>query len=190
MLAAMLAVAGGAAAIWGQGAPPGSAQMAARNVGFVILVLGLLAVANYLYTLTLINRLKRGEGVIARWVVAPADFGRFRDEERSLAKRTNNWRMPGGEWADGLPVIFGEKAVFAGNTYFKLLGTGISRYASVRIEQGVIPSVEFAMRLTAYGAMPMAQTARYRGHLRIPIASDAGVDAARVVGHFDQVVRP
>lgn len=190
VLAATLALVGGAVALWVDAAEPGSPQTFARNVGIVTLVIGLLAVANYLYTLSLIARLKRGEGVLARWVVSSVDFASFRDAERSLTKRKNNWKLPAGSWAKGLPVIFGENAVVAGNTYFRLLGKGISRYASARIEHGSVRSVEFAMRLTAYGAMPMAQTARYRGHLRIPIARDAGSQAARVVSHFEKLIRP
>jgi hypothetical protein len=40
------------------------------------------------------------------------------------------------------------------------------------------------MKLIAYGAGTQARTARYRGHLRIPIGSGAHVEAARAIGHF------
>lgn len=41
------------------------------------------------------------------------------------------------------------------------------------------------MTLTVIGAGTQARTARYRGHLRVPIADHADIEAARVVvGHF------
>lgn len=178
------------AVLWGwTGAvpEPGSAKMVARNLGAVLLLISGLATANYLYAASLARKLHRGEGVIASWTVPQSEFERFRTAEGAMTKRRNNW-TPRGEWPSGLPVIFGRDAVLVGDTYFKLLGKGISRFASVRIEQATIPSVEFAMRLTAYGAVGLGQTARYRGHLRVPIASGASVEAARVVGHFEDVL--
>ncbi|QIK95288.1 hypothetical protein G7076_01225 [Sphingomonas sp. HDW15A] len=189
----MAAVTGGLllATLWAwTGAPPeaGSAKMVTRNLGAVLLVVTALTTANYLYAAALARKLRRGEGVIAGWTVPQAEFERFRTEERAMTKRKNNWRMPRGGTRSGLPVIFGRDCVLVGDTYFKLLGKGISRFASVRIEQGATPSVEFAMRLTAYGSVGLGQTARYRGHLRVPIAPGASVEAARVVRHFEDVL--
>ena len=188
----MAAVTGGLllAALWAwTGAPPepGSAKMVTRNLGAVLLLVSALMTADYLYAAALARKLRRGEGVIASWTLPQVEYERFRTAECAMTKRRNNW-TPRGEWPSGFPVIFGQDAVLAGDTYFKLLGKGISRFASVRIEHGAIPSVEFAMRLTAYGAGPLAQTARYRGHLRVPIASGGGVEAARVVAHFEDVL--
>jgi hypothetical protein len=139
---------------------------------------------NYLYALALVRRMLRGENVIASWTVAPATFERFRDAERAGKRRKNNWRMPRRSGPAGLPVVFSADAVLVGDTWFRLLHKGISRFTFVRIEHDPVPFVEFAMTLTVIGAGTQSRTARYRGHLRIPIAEAADVEAARVVGHF------
>ncbi len=139
---------------------------------------------NYLYAHSLVRKMRRGEGVIERWTVARGTFERFRDLESARKTRKNSWRMPRGDWPEGLHVIFSKNAVLAGHTYFKLSGAGISRFESARIEQDRVPSVEFAMRLTVVGAGTQGRTARYRGHLRVPIADGADIQAARVVAYF------
>lgn len=190
-VAASLAVGGLIATIWsfiGATPAPGSAEGIARNLGTVTMIVGALMTVNYLYALSLVRKLQRGEGVIASWTVPPAEFDRFRGVERARKTRKNNWRMPRGDWPSGLPVVFGANAVLVGDTYFKLLGKGISRFCNVRIETDAVSSVEFAMRLTVHGAGTLGQTARYRGHLRVPIANVAGVQAARVMSHFRQVI--
>lgn len=192
-IAAALATAGAVAAIWGaQNLPLSldqpSAARAARNLGVVALAVGGLATANYLYALFLVRRMRRGEDVIGRWTVAPATFARFRETERSRSNRKNNWRIPRGNWPEGLPVIFSSDAVLVGDSWFRLASKGMSRFTYARIEQDAVPFVEFAMTLTVAGAGTQGRTARYRGHLRIPIADHADIEAARVVGHFRQMV--
>lgn len=177
---------GAAAAIWSlldPGAPP-----PARPLGIVAMVVGSLACLNYLYAQSLIRRMRAGERVVGRWIVPPESFARFREAERARKKRRNNWRMPRGDWAEGLPVIFTDDAVLAGHTYFRLSAKGMSRFSFARIEHDTVPSVEFSMTLTIIGAGTQSRTARYRGHLRVPIAPDAGIQAARVVSHFQRMV--
>lgn len=190
-VAASLAVGGLIATIWsstGAAPAPGSAERLARSLGTVTMIVGALMTVNYLYALSLVGKLRRGEGVIASWTVPPAEFDRFRGVERARKTRKNNWRMPRGDWPSGLPVVFGANAVLVGDTYFKLLGKGISRFCNVRIEADAVSSVEFAMRLTVHGAGTLGRTARYRGHLRLPIANAASVQAARVMSHFQQAI--
>lgn len=154
----------------------------------VTLIVGALMTVNYLYASSLVRKMRRGEGVIASWIVPSIEFDRFRGVERTRKKRKNNWRMPRGDWPSGLPVAFSANAVLVGDTYFQLRGKGMSRFCNVRIETDVVSSVEFAMRLTVIGAGTIPQTARYRGHLRVPIANVASVQAARVMSHFQQVI--
>lgn len=182
-IAAAVTIAG-AAAWWNAPHLPAPA----RPIGAVAAIVGGLMFANYLYAHALVRRLRRGEGVIGRWTVAPADFARFRDAERARRKRKNNWRMPRGDWPEGLPVVFGTDAVLVGHSWFRLASSGLSRFADARFEPGATPSIEFSMRLTVIGAGTQGRTARYRGHLRIPIAADAGAEAARVLGYFRAMV--
>lgn len=190
-VAAALTVGGLIATLWSFAGPtpvPGSAEAFARSLGTVTAILGAMMTANYIYAMSLVRKLRRGEGVIASWTVPTAEFDHFRGVERARKSRRNNWRMPRGDWPSGLPVAFGANAVLVGETYFKLLGRGMSRFANVRLETDAVSSVEFATRLTVIGAGTLSQTARYRGHLRVPIAKAASVQAARVISHYQQVI--
>lgn len=183
-----LALGGAAALVWGLQSPDPALEstMAAKTLGTVVLVIALLMTANYLYALSLIGRMRRGEDVIGRWTVASHTFAKFRDSEHARKTRKNNWRVPRREMPEGLEVIFTRRSVLVGNTWFRLAATGITRFANVRIENDVVPSIEFAMRLTAVGAGTIYQTARYKGHLRVPIADDAAAD--QVVAYFKGLV--
>ncbi|WP_114953440.1 hypothetical protein [Sphingosinicella terrae] len=183
VLAAGLALAGAAAVGWSVQDPAG-APGPARPLGIVVLIVGTLAMLNYLYAWTLVRRMRRGERVIGRWTVAPATFARFREAERARRKGKNNWRMPRRSPPTGLKVIFTDHSVLVGETYFSLRSKGLSRFTFARIEAGAVASVEFAMTLTVIGAGTQGRTARYRGHLRVPIADDAHVEAARVLERF------
>lgn len=185
-IAAAVALAGGGAALWGALDP--AAPGTARPLGVVALIVGSLAAMNYFYALTLVRRMQRGEGVIGRWTVAPALFDRVRAAERNRTRRKNNWRLPRAAPPDGLPVIFTKEAVLVGDTYFRLASTGMSRFMHVRIDADPFACIEFSMRLTVIGAGTQGRTARYRGHLRIPIAQGADAEAARVVAYFKSLV--
>jgi hypothetical protein len=189
-IAATLALCGAAALIWGLQSPDpaGQSAVAARTLGTVVLVIALLATANYLYAQSLIGRMRLGEDVIGRWTVAPAAFATFRDIERARKTRRNNWRVPGQDMPEGLEVIFTRRSVLAGNTWFRLAAKGTTRFSNARIEDDVVPTIEFSMRLTIVGAGTLHQTARYKGHLRVPIADGATVEAARVVEYFRGLV--
>lgn len=181
-----IALGGAAVLIWGLQSPDPALQssVAAKTMGAIVLVIALLMTANYLYTLALIRRAQRGEDVIGRWTVAPDSFAEFRDIEHARKTRKNNWRVPRKDMPEGLEVIFTRRSVVVGNTWFRLAAEGMTHFRFARIDVEVVASVEFSMRLTIIGAGALAQTARYKGHLRVPIADDATVDAAGVVAYF------
>jgi hypothetical protein len=85
-------------------------------------------------------------------------------------------------------VIFTRRSVLVGNTWFRLAAKGATRFSGARIENDVVPSVEFSMRLTIHGAGTLHQTARYKGHLRVPIADGSAGEAARIVEYFRGLV--
>ena len=189
-IAGALALGGAAALIWGLQSPDPAWQpaAAARTLGTVVLVIALGMTANYLYARSLIGRMKRGEDVIGRWTVEPASFANFRDIERARKARKNNWRVPGKDMPEGLEVVFTRQSVLVGNTWFRLAAKGMTRFSNARIENDGAPSIEFSMRLTIVGAGTLHQTARYKGHLRVPIAEGADLEAARVVEYFRGLV--
>lgn len=179
-IALAAALAGAAALAWSfvDDAPP-----AARNLGAIALVLGILAALNYFYAQSLVRRIRRGENVIARWRVSPSTLARFEQAERARKRGKNNWGGWRKQRPDGLEVIFAKEAVVVGDTYFTLRKRGMSRVTHVHIERGAVDHIWFAMTLTV-GAGPQTPTTRHRGHLRIPVADNAAVEAARVVAHF------
>lgn len=185
-----LALGGAAALIWSLQSPDSALQpaAAAKTLGTIVLVITLLMTANYLYTQSLIGRMRRGEDVIGRWTVASDTFAKFREIERARKTRKNNWRVPRKDMPEGLEVIFTRQSVLVGNTWFRLAAKGVTRFANARIENDVVPSVEYSMRLTIAGAGTLSQTARYKGHLRVLIADNAAVEAARVVEYFRGLV--
>lgn len=189
-IAGALALGGAAALIWGLQSPDPAWQpaVAAKTLGTVVLVIALLMAANYLYARSLIGKMRRGEDVIGRWTVAPDAFAKFRDIERARKTRKNNWRVPRKDMPEGLEVIFTRRSVLVGNTWFRLAAKGMTHFSNARIENDVVSSVEYSMRLTIAGAGSLHQTARYKGHLRVPIADGAAVEAARVVEYFRGLV--
>lgn len=189
-IAGAFALSGAIALLWGLQYPDPALQEAltAKALGTVVLVIALLMAANYLYARSLINKMQRGDGVIGRWTVAPDAFAIFRDNELRRKKRKNNWRLPRGDLPEGLEVIFTRQSALVGDTWFRLATKGMSRFYYARIETGAVSSIEFSMRLTIRGAGSTHQSARYNGHLRIPIAESATVEAARVVEYFKDLV--
>jgi len=185
-----LAVGGAAALIWGLQSPDPAWQLAvaAKTLGAVVLVIALLMTANYLYAQSLIGKMRRGEDVIGRWTVEPDSFAKFREIERARKTSKNSWRVPGKDMPEGLEVIFTRQSVLVGNTWFRLAAKGMTRFYHAGIENDVVPSIGFSMRLTIAGAGSLHQTARYTGHLRVPIADGAAVEAARVVQYFRGLV--
>jgi hypothetical protein len=79
LIAVAIAAAGGLAVLWGVTTMNAlgketSATATAIGVGMLVGFLGLLFVFNFLWAVRLTAALRRGEGVIARWTVAPATF--------------------------------------------------------------------------------------------------------------------
>lgn len=189
-VAGAFALSGAIALLWGLQYPDPALQEAltAKALGAVVLVIALLMAANYLYAQSLINKMQRGDGVIGRWTVAPDAFAIFRDNELRRKKRKNNWRLPRGDLPEGIEVIFTRQSALVGDTWFRLATKGMSRFYYARIETDAVSFIEFSMRLTIRGAGSTHQSARYNGHLRIPIAESATVEAARVVEYFKDLV--
>src|SRR5687767_2780947 len=82
----------------------------AIGVGLFVGLIGFLFLFNFLWALRLVNALRRGEGVIARWTVAPATFELFRKREQRLraAGDENDYRMPRKTPPKGLEILFSE----------------------------------------------------------------------------------
>jgi hypothetical protein len=185
------AIAVGAAVNLSVNAPtdlPAQSNPAWTMWSWIIVVIAILTASNFAYAARLMHKIRRGERNVAKWVVDQETLARFINEETAMKSRRNNWKIPRAAGANGLEVIFAENAVLVGDTYFTLRTKGVSRFAWVRFHQGCPSSVEFATRVS--GAAPMGnyvQKFRYNGHLRVPIADDAQVEAARAIAYFSSL---
>ena len=145
---------------------------------------------NFLWASRLIGALRRGEGVIARWTVAPATFEMFRDREDRLraAGDDNDYRLPRQVPHAGLEVIVSEDGVLIGDTSFGLASAGLARFREVRIEQGSPPCLAFDTVVTTASNVSVVRVHHIPGVLRVPIAHDGQDAAARVLAHYRAVI--
>lgn len=137
-----------------------------------------------------VGAMRRGEGVIARWTVPPAQFDDFRTSEAAhkAAGRRNDYKVPRKTPAEGVEIVFTAKAVLIGDTFFGLARDGIARFTGARVASGNPPCLAFATAMTV-GRTGSAgvhfQT--YTGELRVPIARTAQAAARAVLDHFRAV---
>lgn len=194
MVVCLVLAAGGAAAIaWGAAtmeALGGETGATAASIAFGLLaaILGGLFFFNFLWAWRIVRAMRRGEGVIARWVVAPAAFERFRDAEAARRGAGNDYRLPRRTPKDGLEVIFSADAVLIGGTLFGLASTGLSRFTSARMAHTNPPCIEFGTKLSWVSSQPRMQLHHRTGNLRVPIADDAHLAAARILSHYLDVI--
>jgi hypothetical protein len=160
------------------------------GVGLLIAILGLLFLFNFLWAVRLVSALRRGEGVIARWTVAPATFEMFRDLEvqRRAAGDDNGYRTPCKTPGSGLEVIFSADSVLIGDTFFGLASTGMARFQNVRLVPTSPPSLEFDTTLTWASNRSQIHVHHTRGKLRVPVAHNAREAAAKVLAHYENVI--
>lgn len=204
LIAAAIAVAGAVALIWGvstMAAIDGETPQTAVAVSFGLLgvVLGTALTFNFLWGARVVARMRRGEGVIARWTVTPDTFERFREDERRREAEDgpNDWRLPRRTPEAGVEVIFTEDGVLVGETFFGLASAGLAHVWSFQTVADNPLALRFDTAMTtsqwsSSGSRLVTQT----GVLRIPVATGSNEALARVVEHFrlvlagERLVRP
>jgi hypothetical protein len=133
--------------------------------------------------------MQEGRTALARWTVPAEQFDRFRQEEERVPAGSvlvNYYRPPRDTPAEGVEVIFSDRAVLIGDGYFPLSTTGGRRVGSVRYVPTDPPSLEFGMVLvsgaqTSSATIGMVRTAHT---LRVPVALDARNQAGAVVNAY------
>ena len=190
-----MAVGGALSVLWGAGRMSAlghetPATAAAIGLGLFAGLMGLLLLFNFLWALRLVGALRRGEGVIARWTVAPATFELFRDREEQLRAvgDDNDYRVPRQTPAAGLEILFSEDSVLIGDTFFGLASTGMSRFRGVSLLPGSPSCLAFQTVMTGATNLSTIRIYHVPGTLRIPIAHNAGAAAARVLAHYQDVI--
>ena len=190
-----MAVGGALAVLWGATTMNATGEetgwtATAIALGLLIGIFGFIFLFNFLWAMRVVAAIRRGEGVIARWTVTPAEVERFREADRQLraARDRNDYRLPRRIPAAGLEVLFTQDSVLVGDTYFGLATAGISRFRGVRRLAGDPESLQFDTVLTSVSSISAVHVYHIPGRLRIPIAGDAAVPAARVLEHYQDVV--
>lgn len=159
--------------------------------GIIAVVLGLALVPNFIWGMRVLGALQRGEGVIARWTVAPATFDQFRAFDRTLkgTAEDNDYWAPKVTPPAGIEVLFTPESVLIGDTFFGLASSGLIRFGNVRLRQSTPPCLEFSTIMTQVAGQPSAvRVYNWQGVLRVPIADDAHDVAAKVLRHYEDVI--
>lgn len=159
-------------------------------VGGLVGFFALIMLANSIWAMRIYSALQRGDGVIAKWVVAPATFELFRAAEDTLAKngQDNDYPVPRRTPPEGLPIWFNQDGVLIGDRFFGLASTGVARFAGVHLRQGVPSTLEFSTVLTTAYAQPRMVIRHQQGQLRVPIDPRNPREAQKVLDHYSAVM--
>lgn len=196
VIAAGIAVAGAVSLAWGvstmaaiDGETPATAVTV--SVGLLAAILGSALTFNFIWGARVVARMRRGEGVIARWTVTPDTFERFREDElrREDEDGPNDWRLPRRTPEGGVEVIFTEDAVLVGETLFGLASAGLAHVWSFQTlaDNPLALRFDTAMTTSAWSSSGSRLVTR-SGVLRIPVATGSNEDLARVVEHYRLVL--
>lgn len=157
-------------------------------VGLAILPFPLVTLIQALFAVRGEARLLRGDGVIARWQIAPTEWEQFRqlDSRRSaggLPLGNDLWIRRRGP-AEPVDVIVGEKSALVDGSYHPLNPRGLPELRGVGWLEGPPACLEFALlypRSRYGGTVPTT--------LRIPVPPGARGAAGRVFDHFERLSR-
>jgi len=144
---------------------------------------------NFLWGYRVLAAARRGEKVIGRWTVTPAEAEAFRadDKRRGDAGYDNDYRLPKKIPPGGLEVIFTDNSVIVGGTYFGLVTTGMFKFEGVQMLPENPLALEFGTVMTTVAGGNTVRVYRTRGLLRIPVSRAGRDEAVKVLGHFSAV---
>ncbi len=159
------------------------------GIGGVVAVIGFFMTLNFLWAVRLTRGMRRGERVIARWLVPPEACEAFRaaDLARTEQGMKNDYRLPRRIPHAGLEVIFSNDAVLIGNFFYGLSSSGIARFQGAKLLSGT-PMLEFDTGMLRARVEPRVKIYDAIGVLRVPVSPMASDDARRVVRHFIDVI--
>ncbi len=196
LIAAVITAAGAASLAWGvttMAAIKGETELTAVAValGLLAVIFGPLLMINFYWAVRIVRRMRRGEGVIARWTVTPETFERFREDERRRGETDgpNDWSVPRRTPGEGVEVIFSEDGVLVDETYFGLASAGLAHVRAVETLADNPLALRFATAMTTtQWRSSGSELILIPGALRIPVATGANEDLARVLEHYRLVL--
>ena len=164
----------------------------ALKVGLALLpaIFGPFAIYNFRLGMKVFAAIRRGENEIGRWKVTAAELAEFSASDKALdalgGENLNVWTPPREPPPEGLEVIFAADGVLVGDTYFRLVSTGMLTFSNIRIISESPPIIAFRAVTTWANRFSIRTSV---GALRIPVSRAASAEAARVLGHFERVDR-
>ena len=165
----------------------------AARIGFGLfaLILSTIFSLNFLWGHRIVANLRRGRTRFGGWTVPPADYDRFREIDGHFAKRgePNDYRALGAVPAEGIAVAFSRDGVLIGDRYFSLASTGLNRFDQAAMIRSDPPMIEFGMVTTSATNFSALRFFRIHSVLRVPVASDAVMQAEKIAGHFQAALR-
>jgi hypothetical protein len=164
---------------------------AAIGVGFPVAVIATGSLFLAIRSIRIVAALDRGEGVIARWIVSPNDFAEFVTDNAARnalgGAYRNDWKVPRAIPPQGIEIVFGADGMFAGNSYFGLVNTGMLKFEGVQMLPSNPLALEFGTVATTISHGTSVHVNRSRGVLRVPVSRLARGEAIRVLDHFRRV---
>lgn len=144
---------------------------------------------NFLWGARVLAAMRRGEKVIGRWTVTPAEAEAFRadDKRRADLGYDNDYKLPKKIPPGGIEVIFTDNAVAVGGTYFGLVTTGMFRFEGVQMLPDNPLALEFGTVMTTMAGGNTVRVYRTRGLLRVPVSRAGRGEAVKVLDHFSAV---
>lgn len=158
-------------------------------LGMILALPGAIAFLVFLHYAGRVRAMRRGEGLVARWIVPADAFRRFSEAEARIPARSvvvNYYRPPTSIPQAGVEVLFSESGVLIGDGYFPLSATGSRRVEHVRHAEAVPDALEFSIGLAGTARTSSATIASTRTLyvLRVPVAVDASHAANAVLRHY------
>jgi hypothetical protein len=162
------------------------------GIGLLPAILGPAMALNFWRGVRVFAAARRGENLIGRWTVYPADLPAFTaiDDARNAhgGVYRNVWTAPRELPKAGLEIIFVADGVLVGDIYFALVTTGAFRFTGVGLLTDNLPAIEFSTEMTTIREGRSGGTPSPVGVIRLPIPRHGRDEATKVVDYFRRVV--
>lgn len=159
------------------------------GIGLLPAILGPFVVLNFWAGVNVIARIRRGEGVIARWRIPAAALAAFMIEDdkrnRHGLEYLNDWTPPREIPPEGIEIVFAGNGVLVHDTYFILPNFGPIRYERVGILPAQPLSMEYVMVAPYVTRFSYRQT---RSVLRMPVPGADDPQVLKTLDHYRQVL--
>ncbi|MEY4880194.1 MAG: hypothetical protein RJB62_1663 [Pseudomonadota bacterium] len=142
---------------------------------------------NFVWGMRVFGAIRRGENVVARWIVPAEEFDRFRANEAGQIAQgyANDYKVPRQTPHEGVEVIVAADGVIVGDTYFGLATTGMAHITQVGIVPGDPLCLGFETSVvTGRASSGGASFQTVHGLLRFPVANSAHGEARKALDHY------